>query len=63
MFTLTLEQHHKAAAMAESFDRYLRLVAIPKTPGNCRLWEPLYIAWHSEARITRYTDNHHHGMN
>lgn len=49
MFTLTLEQHHKAAACAESLTRYMRLVAIPDTEGNRRLWEPLYTAWHNQV--------------
>jgi len=56
VLTLTLNQHRKAAACAETFDRYLRLVAIPKTPGNVKLWEPMYIAWHNEALVTKYKE-------
>lgn len=49
MLAITIIMHERAARCSATLKDYMRLVAIPQTPGNERLYRPLYERWHNQT--------------
>lgn len=55
MLAITITMHERAARCSKTLKDYMRLVAIPQTPGNERLYRPLYEKWHNQCEAQHVT--------
>lgn len=51
MLAITITMHERAARCSATLKDYMRLVAIPQTPANERLYRPLYERWHNKCKV------------